>query len=348
MTSYMTSTPVDQRFSFDNFVVGKPNEFAFHAIKSIARVDEPSKISNLLFMRGGVGLGKTHLMHAAVGHIRAYYPHRKVIYLSAEKFMHYFITALREKNLLEFKDGFRSADVLMIDDVQFLSGKEGTQEEFFHTFNDLIEAGKQLVISADRPPSELKDIEERIKSRLSWGLVVDVNPTNYELRLGILESKIKHFKMDISVDHEILEFLAASITSNVRELEGSLNKLISSVCYSGKKLSLQLAQELLTDIVKPNKQVDIQTIQEMVAKHFQITVENILSNARTKVMIIPRQIAMFLSKTLTTKSLPEIGRCFGGKDHTTILYAIRRVERLRHTDSSIGDHIKIITDKIYK
>jgi chromosomal replication initiator protein len=333
------SAPLDARFRFERFVVGKPNEFAYAAAR---RVAEASTVPfNPLFLYGGVGLGKTHLMHAIAWSIRERDPQRTVIYLSAEKFMYRFIRALREHNTVDFKEQFRSVDVLMIDDVQFIGGKDSTQEEFFHTFNALVDQGRQIVISADKSPSDLEGMEERLKSRLNCGLVADIHATTYELRLGILQSKAEQAK--IEMPPRILEFLAHRITSNVRELEGALNRIVAHSQLVGRDLSLETAQEVLHDLLRANdRRVTIEEIQKRVAEHFNIRVSDMHSARRSRSVARPRQIAMYLAKQLTTRSLPEIGRKFGGRDHTTVIHAVRKVDELRELDSTFAEDVELL------
>ena len=330
---------LDPRFTFDNFVVGKTNELAHAAAR---RVAESSTVPfNPLFLYGGVGLGKTHLMHAIAWHIRLHQPERSVIYLSAEKFMYQFIRALRFKDTMAFKEQFRSVDVLMIDDVQFISGKDSTQEEFFHTFNALVDQNKQLIISADKSPSDLEGIEERMKSRLGWGLVADIHPTTYELRLGILQAKAD--QLDIEIPQRVMEFLAHKITSNVRELEGALNRIVAHATLVGRDISIDSAQDVLRDLLRANdRRTTIEEIQKKVSEHYQIRVSDMHSPKRVRSVARPRQVAMYLSKLLTTKSLPEIGRKFGGRDHTTVLHAIGKVEELTQSDPSFSEDIDLL------
>jgi len=333
------SAPLDPRFTFDNFIVGKPNELAFAAARRVAESDGVP--FNPLFLYGGVGLGKTHLMHALAWHIRMRDPSRRVIYLSAEKFMYQFIRALRFKNTMAFKELFRSVDVLMIDDVQFISGKESTQEEFFHTFNALVDQNRQIIISADKSPNDLEGIEERMRSRLGWGLVADIHPTTYELRLGILQSKAEQF--DIEIPPKVLEFLAHKITSNVRELEGSLNRIIAHSTLVGRQITLESTQEALKDLLRSNdRRVTIEQIQKRVAEHFNIKLAEMSSARRARTVARPRQVAMYLAKQLTQRSLPEIGRKFGNRDHTTVMHAVRRIEELRAADSSFNEDVELL------
>jgi len=331
--------PLDPRFTFDNFVIGKPNEFATAAAR---RVAEEAKVPfNPLFLYGGVGLGKTHLMHAIAWEIRKRHPQRKVVYLSAEMFMYRFIRALRFKDMMAFKEQFRSVDVLMIDDVQFISGKDSTQEEFFHTFNALVDQNRQIVLSADKSPADLEGIEDRVRSRLGWGLVADIHPTTYELRLGILQTKAE--KMGLAVPPKVLEFLAHKITSNVRELEGALNRIAAHATLVGRPITFETAQDVLHDLLRANdRRVTIEEIQKRVAEHYSIRLADMHSPRRARLVARPRQVAMYLAKQLTSRSLPEIGRKFGGRDHTTVMHAVKKIEELRATDSSFAEDIELL------
>ncbi|KAA0682957.1 chromosomal replication initiator protein DnaA [Roseomonas genomospecies 6] len=333
------SAPLDPRFTFENFVVGKPNELAHAAARRVA--DATSVTFNPLFLYGGVGLGKTHLMHAIAWQIRRNDPNRKVIYLSAEKFMYQFIRALRFKDTMAFKQQFRSVDVLMIDDVQFISGKDSTQEEFFHTFNALVDQNRQVIISADKSPSDLEGMEERLRSRLGWGLVADIHPTTYELRLGILQAKAD--ALNAAIPLKVLEFLAHKITSNVRELEGALNRIVAHAELVGRAISLESTQEVLHDLLRANdRRVTIDEIQKRVAEHFNIRVADMHSARRARAVARPRQVAMYLAKQLTARSLPEIGRKFGGRDHTTVMHAVKKVEELRTTDPAFAEDVELL------
>ncbi len=337
------SAPLDPRFTFDNFVVGKPNALAHAASYRVAESAEPATGCNPLFLYGGVGLGKTHLMHAIAWHIRNTQPERRVIYMSAEKFMYQFIRALRSKEAIAFKEQFRSVDVLMIDDVQFIAGKDSTQEEFFHTFNALVDQNKQLVISADRSPSDLDGIEERIRSRLGWGLVADIHASSYELRLGILQAKLEKMQ-GVEVPPKVLEFLAHKITSNIRELEGALNRVVAHATLVGQQVTLETVQVVLHDLLRANdKRVTVEDIQKQVAVHYNIKLADMHSARRSRAIARPRQMAMYLAKKLTTRSLPEIGRKFGGKDHTTVMHAVRRIEELMISDQELREDVEMLT-----
>jgi len=333
------SAPLDSRFTFDQFVVGKPNEFAYAAARRVAEAD--SVPFNPLFLYGGVGLGKTHLMHAIARHIREDQPERTVIYMSAEKFMYRFVSALREQNTVDFKQQFRSVDVLMIDDVQFIAGKDSTQEEFFHTFNALVDQGRQIVISADKSPSDLEGMEERLVSRLNCGLVADIHATTYELRLGILQSKAH--KLGVQIPAKVLEFLAHKITANVRELEGALNRVVAHSQLVGREISLEATQDVLRDLLRANdRRVTIEEIQKQVASHFNVRISDMHSARRARSVARPRQVAMYLAKQLTSRSLPEIGRKFGGRDHTTVMHAVRKVEELREHDTTFNEDVELL------
>ena len=331
---------LDPRFTFKDFVVGKSNELAFSACRRVA--DSEDVPFNPLFLYGGVGLGKTHLMHAIAWQRKKLNPKLKILYLSAEKFMYEFIKALRLKNTVTFKEQFRSVNLLMIDDVQFIIGKESTQEEFFHTFNALADQNRQMVISADKSPSDLEGLEERLRSRLGWGLVADIHPTTYELRLSIIEAKIEKYNIDLPKD--VIEFLAHKITSSVRELEGALTRLAAHVTLVGRNVDLEIAEDLLQDLLRASdRRTTIDQIQKKVAEHFNVKISDMHSARRSRTVARPRQIAMFLSKNLTTRSLPEIGRKFGGRDHTTVIHAIKKIQELVKNDSSMSEDIEILT-----
>lgn len=340
----LPGAPLDARFTFDSFVVGKPNELAHAAAR---RVAEGGPVTfNPLFLYGGVGLGKTHLMHAIAHELQNRRPELRVLYLSAEQFMYRFVQALRERQIMDFKELFRSVDVLMVDDVQFIAGKDSTQEEFFHTFNALVDQGKQIVISADRAPGEIKDLEERIKSRLQCGLVVDLHPTDYELRLGILQTKAETYRGQYSglkLADGVLEFLAHRITTNVRVLEGALTRLFAFASLVGREITLDLAQECLVDILRASdRKVSIEEIQRKVAEHYNVRLSDLIGPKRVRTIARPRQIAMYLAKQMTTRSLPEIGRRFGGRDHTTIMHGIRKVEELKGDDRQMAEDIDLL------
>jgi chromosomal replication initiator protein len=335
------AAPLDPRFTFEGFVVGKPNEFAHACARRVA--EHPSSPGfNPLFLYGGVGLGKTHLMHAIAWELtdRTSAP-VSVAYMSAEKFMYRFIAAIRSQSTMEFKEGLRSVDVLMIDDLQFLIGKDNTQEEFFHTFNYLVEQGKQIVVSADKSPSDLNGLEHRLRTRLGCGMVADLHSTTYELRISILEAKAARAGVD--VPGKVLEFLAHKITSNVRELEGALNRLVAHANLFGRAVTLETTHEVLHDILKAHdRKVTIEEIQKKVAEHYSIRLTDMSSARRARAVARPRQVAMYLAKQLTSRSLPEIGRKFGNRDHTTVMHAVSRVTELMERDGTFAEDVELL------
>ncbi len=338
------AAPLDQRFKFDSFVVGKPNELAHAAAK---RVAEGGPVTfNPLFLYGGVGLGKTHLMHAIAWELQQQQPDLNVVYLSAEQFMYRFVQALRDRRMMDFKQMFRSVDVLMVDDVQFIAGKESTQEEFFHTFNALVDQNKQIIISADRAPVDIKNLEERIKSRLQCGLVVDLHPTDYELRLGILQTKVERHREqypELDMADGVLEFLAHRISTNVRVLEGALTRLFAFASLVKQEVTLELAQDCLADVLRASeRKISIEEIQRRVAEHYNIRLSEMIGPKRLRNFARPRQVAMYLCKQMTSRSLPEIGRRFGGRDHTTVMHGVKRIEELRNQDAQIAEDLEIL------
>ncbi len=335
------AAPLDPRFTFEGFVVGKPNEFAYACARRVA--ERPSSPGfNPLFLYGGVGLGKTHLMHAIAWELTDRTSDVvSVAYMSAEKFMYRFIAAIRSQSTMEFKENLRSVDVLMIDDLQFLIGKDNTQEEFFHTFNYLVEQGKQIVVSADKSPSDLNGLEHRLRTRLGCGMVADLHSTTYELRISILEAKAARADVDVPV--KVLEFLAHKITSNVRELEGALNRLVAHANLFGRPVTLESTHEVLHDILKSHdRRVTIEEIQKKVAEHFSIRLTDMSSARRARAVARPRQVAMYLAKQLTSRSLPEIGRKFGNRDHTTVMHAVQRVIELMEQDTEFQERVELL------
>jgi chromosomal replication initiator protein len=340
----LPGAPLDARFTFDSFVVGKPNELANAAAR---RVAEGGPVSfNPLFLYGGVGLGKTHLMHAIAWELQSRRPDLNVLYLSAEQFMYRFVQALRDRKMMDFKELFRSVDVLMVDDVQFIAGKDSTQEEFFHTFNALVDQNKQIIISADRAPGEIKGMEDRIRSRLQCGLVVDLHPTDYELRLGILQSKVEQYRgqyPDLVLADGVLEFLAHRISTNVRVLEGALTRLFAFASLVGREITMELTQDCLSDVLRASeRKISVEEIQRRVAEHYNIRLSDMIGPKRLRNFARPRQVAMFLCKQLTSRSLPEIGRRFGGRDHTTVMHGVRRIEELRSSDGQIAEDLELL------
>jgi len=331
---------LDPKLTFGNFVVGKSNEFAHAAARRVSESDDAS--FNPLFIYGGVGLGKTHLMQGIAWRLRQRQPQRQVMYLSAEKFMYRFVRALRFKNIMGFKELFRSVDVLMIDDVQFMDGKDATQEEFFHTFNELVDKGHQIVVSGDRSPSDLDGMKERMRSRLGCGLVAEVHSTSYELRLGILQAKAESI-VGSDVPDKVLEFLAHKITSNVRELEGALNRVVAHATLVGRPIALDSTQEVLHDLLRAHdRRVTIEEIQKRVSDYYNIRVAEMSSARRAQMVARPRQVAMYLAKQLTSRSLPEIGRKFGNRDHTTVMHAIKKVDQLSQADPSFAEDVELL------
>lgn len=340
----LQAAPLDPRFTFDSFVVGKPNELAHAAAR---RVAEGGPVTfNPLVLYGGVGLGKTHLMHAIAWELTARDPDLNVLYLSAEQFMYRFVQALRERRMMDFKHLFRSVDVLMVDDVQFIAGKGSTQEEFFHTFNALVDQNKQIIISADRAPGEIKDLEDRVKSRLQCGLVVDLHPTDYELRLGILQTKVKQYGATypgLQIADGVLEFLAHRISTNVRVLEGALTRLFAFASLVGREIDMDLTQDCLADVLRASeRKITVEEIQRKVSDYYNIRMSDIIGPKRLRSFARPRQVAMYLSKQLTSRSLPEIGRRFGGRDHTTVMHGVKRIEELKQTDGQIAEDVEML------
>ncbi|NBV54282.1 MAG: chromosomal replication initiator protein DnaA, partial [Proteobacteria bacterium] len=340
---WLQGSRLDSRYTFAHFVTGKSNQFAFTAAQSVAESLASGKVVyNPFFVHGGVGLGKTHLMHA-IGHtVLENQAKTNVLYLSAEQFMYKFIRALKEKNTLGFKDLFRNVDVLMIDDIQFVAGKDNTQEEFFHTFNTLVESGKQIILTADKSPHELANIEDRLKSRLSSGLTVQVHAPEEETRLAILQHKAE--TLNTSISAEVLQLLAQHIASNVRELEGALNRLVAYSRLTGEALTPALAQEQLRDLFRTyTRVITIEDIQQKVATQFNIRVADMHSPRRTRDLARPRQVAMYLAKQLTSSSYPDIGRAFGGRDHTTVIHACETVVALLPRDAKLAENVQIVT-----
>ena len=336
---------LDLRFTFEGFIVGKPNEFAYACARRVA--EKPASHGfNPLFLYGGVGLGKTHLMHAIAWELTNSPPgpnglRPSVAYMSAERFMYRFIAAIRSQSTMEFKEELRSVDVLMIDDLQFLIGKEATQEEFFHTFNALVDAGRQIVVSADKSPSDLSGLEERVRTRLGCGMVADLHATTYELRISILEAKAA--RAGVAVPARVNEFLAHKITSNIRELEGAQNRLIAHANLFNREITLEVCQEVLHDILKAHdRRITIEEIQRRVSEHYNLKLSDMSSPRRARAVARPRQVAMYLAKQLTNRSLPDIGRRFGNRDHTTVMHAVSRVGELMARDAAFADDVELL------
>jgi len=335
------TTRLQGRFTFETFVVGPSNRFAHAAALAVA--ETPARAYNPLFIYGGVGLGKTHLLHS-IGHYTAEnHPGLSVRYVSVETFTNEFINALRDGGIRSFKDQYRSTDILLIDDIQMLEGREQTQEEFFHTFNALQESGKQIVISSDRPPSAIKTLEDRLRSRFEMGLITDVQPPDIELRIAILRKRVMTDGYQIR-DAEVLSYIAARVSTNVRQLEGALIRVVAHSSISGRPVTVELAQEVLVDLFPDGAGgVRIDLVQEATARHYGISLEELVGERRTKRVVVPRQVAMYLSRELTDASLPAIGRAFGGRDHTTVIYAVQKVTRQMTDEGSIYEAVQALT-----
>lgn len=335
---------LNSKNTFDTFVIGSGNRFAHAA--SLAVAEAPAKAYNPLFIYGGVGLGKTHLMHAIGQYVLEHNPHAKVVYLSSEKFMNEFINSIRDNKAGEFRDKYRTVDVLLIDDIQFLAGKESTQEEFFHTFNALHEESKQIVISSDRPPKEIPTLEDRLRSRFEWGLITDITPPDLETRIAILRKKAKADGLDIP--NEVMLYIANQIDSNIRELEGALIRVVAYSSLINKDINADLAAEALKDIIPSSKPkiITILDIQKTVGEHYNIKLEDFKAKKRTKTLAFPRQIAMYLSRELTDFSLPKIGDEFGGRDHTTVIHAHEKISKLLQTDPLLQRQVKEIQEQL--
>ena len=335
---------LNPNLTFDNFIVGKPNELAHAAARRVAEGRDVT--FNPLFLYGGVGLGKTHLMHAIAWELRERFPEARILYLSAEQFMYRFVRAIREQDTMAFKQLFRSVDVLMIDDVQFIAGKTSTQEEFFHTFNALIEEGRQIVISGDRAPVDMEELDTRIASRLQCGLVVDLHPTDYELRLGVLQHKAElamQRNPDIQIADGVLEFIAQKVSTNIRVIEGALTRLIAFADLVRKPITLEMTQDCLADILRAtDKKVTMDEIIKRTCEYYNIRQADLLGHSRARSVARPRQMAMYLCKRLTRRSLPEIARKIGDRDHTTVLYGVRKIEELMTVDSQIAEDAELL------
>ena len=325
------------RYTFDTFIVGPSNQFAHAACRAVA--EAPSRSYNPLFIYGGVGLGKTHLMHAIGQYVLLHDPSLTLTYISSERFMNEMINAVRYDRILDFRERYRSVDVLLVDDIQFVSGKEGTQTEFFHTFNALYDSQKQIVLSSDRPPHEIPALEERLRSRFEWGLIADIQPPDLETKVAILKRRAEAEAVPLPDD--VALYIAGRIKSNIRELEGSLTRLIAYASLPGREISLDLTQEILKDVIdKDEKHVTIESIQKFVAEYYGLKVADLKSRNNSKSVAMPRQVAMHLCKALTHASLPEIGRSFGGKHHSTVIHSIKKVDELRRNDPHFNSVIE--------
>ncbi|MGE7885240.1 chromosomal replication initiator protein DnaA [Bacillus sp. NPDC094077] len=341
-SNHLPQSMLNPKYTFDTFVIGSGNRFAHAA--SLAVAEAPAKAYNPLFIYGGVGLGKTHLMHAIGHYVIEHNPSAKVVYLSSEKFTNEFINSIRDNKAVDFRNKYRNVDVLLIDDIQFLAGKEQTQEEFFHTFNALHEESKQIVISSDRPPKEIPTLEDRLRSRFEWGLITDITPPDLETRIAILRKKAKAEGLDIP--NEVMLYIANQIDSNIRELEGALIRVVAYSSLINKDINADLAAEALKDIIPNSKPkiISIYDIQKAVGDVYQVKLEDFKAKKRTKSVAFPRQIAMYLSRELTDSSLPKIGEEFGGRDHTTVIHAHEKISKLLKTDTQLQKQVEEIND----
>lgn len=321
----VVSSILNPRYTFESFVVGNSNRFAHAA--SVAVAEGPSKAYNPLFLYGGVGLGKTHLMHAIGHYALEQNPHVSVVYVTSETFTNDLISAIGKKSMVDFRNKYRNVDILLVDDIQFVAGKESTQEEFFHTFNALYEASRQIVISSDRPPKDIPTLEERLRSRFEWGLTADIQPPDLETRIAILRKKA--IDDNLTISHEVLNYIATHVQSNIRELEGALVRVTAHCNLHNQPLNLDTVASALKDILKapPHKPITLEGIMDVVAKHYNIKISDMTSRRRTKNITFPRQVAMYLVRNMTDRSLPEIGEAFGGRDHTTVIHAVEKIER---------------------
>jgi chromosomal replication initiator protein len=331
------------RYSFDTFIVGASNQFAHAACRAVA--EAPSRSYNPLFLYGGVGLGKTHLMHAIGQYVLTHSAGLKLTYISAERFMNEVINAIRYDRILEFRERYRSVDVLLVDDIQFIVGKERTQTEFFHTFNALHDAQKQIVISSDCPPGQITELEERLRSRFEWGLIADIQPPDLETKIAILKRKADG--EGVYLPDDVALYIAGRIKSNIRELEGSLIRLLAYASLTGREVSMGLAQDVLRDVLRHEERaVTIDMIQKFVADYYQLKLVDLKSRNNSKSVAMPRQVAMYLCKALTSASLPEIGKSFGGKHHSTVIHSIRKVEDLRQKDAALHSLLHTLTESL--
>lgn len=338
------SSLLNPKYTFDSFVIGNSNRFAHAA--SLAVAEAPAKAYNPLFIYGGVGLGKTHLMHAIGHYVLQNNSNAKVVYVSSEKFTNELINAIRDDKNEEFRNKYRKVDILLIDDIQFIAGKERTQEEFFHTFNALHDSNKQIILSSDRPPKEIPTLEDRLRSRFEWGLIADIQAPDFETRMAILKKKAAVEKLNVA--NEVMVYIATKIKSNIRELEGALIRIVAYSSLTNRPITVELASEALKDIIsnKQNRNITIDVIQDVVAGYFNLRIEDLKSQRRTRNVAYPRQIAMYLSRKLTDMSLPKIGEEFGGRDHTTVIHAYEKISDSLNTDESLQHTVNDLTKKL--
>lgn len=329
------------RYSFETFIVGASNQFAHAACRAVA--EAPSRSYNPLFLYGGVGLGKTHLMHAIGHYVLTQSPGLSLTYISAERFMNEVVNAIRYDRIMEFRERYRSVDILLVDDIQFIVGKERTQTEFFHTFNALHDAQKQIVLSSDCPPHQIRELEERLRSRFEWGLIADIQPPDLETKIAILKRKAE--AEGVSLPDDVALYIASRSKSNIRELEGSLIRLLAYASLKGLEVSMSLVQEVLRDVLRhEDRAVTIDMIQKFVAEYYRLRLTELKSKNNAKSIALPRQVAMYLCKVLTAASLPEIGRSFGGKHHSTVIHSIRKVEDLRQKDGTFNSLVNTLIE----
>jgi chromosomal replication initiator protein len=336
---------INPKYTFDSFVIGSSNRFAHAAALAIA--EAPAQAYNPLFIYGHTGLGKTHLLHAVANYIGLHSSDLSVRYVTSETFMNDFINSLRDKRIEGFKQRYRAYDVLLIDDVQFFEHKERIQEEFFHTFNSLHEAGRQIVMSSDRPPRDIQTLEDRLRSRFEWGLITDIQPPDLETRIAILRRKVKYDGIDVG-DPEVLTHIASRVTTNIRELEGALTRVVAFASLTGRRMDVELAQDVLRDVFPQGEPavVSIERIQELVCDRFSVTMSELTGEKRSQNIVYPRQVAMYLSRELTDSSLPKIGKEFGGRDHTTVIHATSKIARLIREDRSVYNLVQELTARV--
>ena len=336
---------LNTKYTFDSFVIGSSNRFAHAAALAVA--EAPAQAYNPLFIYGGTGLGKTHLMQAIAQYVGEHSSELSVRYVTSETFMNDFINSLRDKRIEGFKQRYRTYDLLLIDDIQFFEHKERIQEEFFHTFNTLYEAGSQIVISSDRPPREISTLEERLRSRFEWGLITDIQPPDLETRIAILRKKVAADEIDVE-DAQVLTFVAGRVSTNIRELEGALTRVVAFSSLTGRPMTVELAQDVLRDVFPQGEaaEVSIKRIQELVSERFSLSLEELTSDKRSQNIVYPRQVAMYLSRELTDSSLPKIGKEFGGRDHTTVIHATSKIARLIREDRSVYNLVQELTARV--
>ena len=336
---------MSQKYTFDSFVIGSSNRFAHAAALAVA--ESPAQAYNPLFIYGGTGLGKTHLLQAVGQYVGEHSKKLSVRYITSETFMNDFINSLRDKRIEGFKQRYRTYDLLLIDDIQFLEHKERIQEEFFHTFNSLYEAGRQIVISSDRPPREISTLEERLRSRFEWGLITDIQPPDLETRIAILRKKVKTDGIHVP-DQQVLTFIAGRVSTNIRELEGALTRVVAFSSLTARPMTVELAQDVLKDVFPQGEapEVSIERIQTAVTERFGLSMEELCGDRRSQNIVYPRQVAMYLSRELTDASLPKIGREFGGRDHTTVIHATSKIARMIREDRSVYNLVQELTARI--